>query len=199
MTSKQLSPEDVHAVGVAAVENAVALMADAHILLGAGRPRRAYALGVIAVEEVAKFLRCRSILRRWTKLTVADLNDALRPGAKVHLQRYAETLAYLWSFTPSAPLLAGVGNLGELAREDMKAGERVPYVEVAPSGVPMTPHGVREEEARTWVSAMGRYFVMFQSAWRDGIDDDLSAAKVGPQLGRSQAAGGRNPTGPTAS
>lgn len=65
MTSKLLSPEEVHEVGVTAFENALRLMSDAAFLLEAGRPRRAYALGVIAVEETAKHLRCRDVLQSW--------------------------------------------------------------------------------------------------------------------------------------
>ena len=45
-----------------AVKNALELMADAEILLNSRRPRRGYALGIIATEEAAKHLVCKDVL-----------------------------------------------------------------------------------------------------------------------------------------
>lgn len=181
MTSKLLTPEDVHAVGVAAVENALELMTDAAVLLGAGRPLRAYALGVIAVEEVAKHLVCRDKLGHWeATLTVSELNEALRPSA-AHARRYGTALAYLTGMTPSVPLPEGFDDINALARADMQSRERALYVEVAPDGAPMTPSDLSGESARTWVSAMIGYFTMLGSAWRAGLDDDLAIARGEPE------------------
>ncbi len=55
MTSKRLTPEQVHAVGLAAVKKAVALVEEGAILLDADRPQRAYALGVVGVEKLCKY------------------------------------------------------------------------------------------------------------------------------------------------
>jgi len=177
MTSKRLTPAQVHAVGRAAVENALNLMSDSLTLLDAGRARRAYAIGVIAVEEMAKYLVCRQALEPWTgTLTVAELNATLRPaGGKAHVRRYATTLEYLASMTPWVPLPPGIRTFTELALSDMRARERTLYVEVASSGVPMRPEDVSEEEARSWVSAMGRYFAMLAKVWAESLDDALAA------------------------
>jgi AbiV family abortive infection protein len=172
MTSKRLTPEQVQAVGIAALENAVEMMGEAEILLDADRPRRAFALGVTAAEEIAKTLACRSALGRWTgTLTVAELNKALRPPRKAHAERYATALAYLTLVSGAMPPPAG------FEREDMKARNRVLYVEVAPDGSAMTPEGVSEDEARMWVTGMIRNFTTLASAWRAGLDDDLAIAR----------------------
>jgi AbiV family abortive infection protein len=177
VTSKRLTPEDVHAVGVAALENAVELMRDAAALVEAGRPRRAYALGVIAVEEVAKHYRCRTILHGWTgAITVVELNAELRPVHDAHVERFAETLAHLGALAPSAPMPPGFDDLVAVARNDIDARERVLYVEVAPNGAPMTPEGVSEDEARRWVTTMVGYFAGIAGPWRHTLEDALEDA-----------------------
>lgn len=178
MTSKRLTPEQVHAVGVAALENAMGLMTDAAILLEADRPRRAFALGVIAVEEVAKVNVCRSVLGRWTSgaPTVNELNRILRPRQGPHVQRYRDTFTYLMLVTGSPAPPHG------FALDDMKARGRVLYVEVADDGSPMTPEGVAEHEARQWVEGMARNFIRLAPAWRNGLDDDLAVAWGGPPV-----------------
>lgn len=180
VTSKRLTPEQVHAVGVAALENAVSIMADAGVLLLAERPRRAYALGVTAAEEFTKSRRCRDLLFDWTDgITVSELKATLRPGSgKAHLERYAEALDYLWGLSGwTVPIPAGFEDLTAVAKEDMKARNRVSYVEVAPNGLPMTPDGVDEDEARTWVSAMIRHFATLGQVWRTALDDAFAAAR----------------------
>ncbi len=118
------------------------------------------------------------MLRDWTgRITVAELNKALRPGGQAHVDRYAETLTYLTAMSPSIPLPPGFEDLKALARSDMRARERVLYVEVAPSGAPMTPEGVGEDEARVWLSAMIKYSVSLGSVWRSGLDDALAVAR----------------------
>jgi AbiV family abortive infection protein len=165
-------------VGVAALENAVGLMADAAVLRDAGRPIRAFALGVIAVEELAKYYRCRNELRRWTGvLTVASLNKLLRPGNAAHVERYAETLEYMHTFAPSVPLPHGFNDLTAVAEQDMRARERALYVEVAPSGQPMTPAGVSEADAHLWLSAMIEHFAMLARVRRSALDQELDAAR----------------------
>lgn len=158
MTSKRMTPEQVHGVGVAALNNAASHIVSAGILLEYDCARSAYAIGVIGVEELTKFLLCRRRLLRWTiGPTVKELNDELRPrGRLAHLRRYEMALGYMSGF--GAPLPSGVSSLREMAGEDMKARERVLYVEVAPSGEPMTPEGVGEGEACSWVSGMRDFF-----------------------------------------
>lgn len=179
MTSKRLTPEDVHSIGVAAFMNALGLMADAEILLAAGRPRRAYALGVIAVEEAAKHLVCRDVLQRWTgTVTVAELNSLLRSPGNAHLSRYTDLLAYLrgaWLHSSTPP--PNLDEIAAMARADMRARERVLYVEVASDGAPMTPEGVTETESRDWVSGMRDLFLTLGIAWRRGLDDALAEAQ----------------------
>jgi AbiV family abortive infection protein len=174
MTSKQLQPGAVHAVGVAALENALDLMSDALVLRAAGRTRRAYALGVVAVEELAKSLTCRSLLQSWSGISVVELKLALRPQGDAHAQRYAEALEYvdalglgrLRSLLPTA-------NMVEVAKSDMRARERVLYVDLTDSGDPMTPAGVAEAEAELWVSGIAGLFSQLARAWRDGLDEAL--------------------------
>ena len=125
MTSKLLKPEEVHAVGLAAVTNAIELMSDAKALLDLGSARRAYALGVIAVEEAAKSLRCREILFDWAgSLTVVQLNTKLRPKTNAHVRRYRQTLEYIRALNPGQPLPPGWANLEGVAKADMRARER---------------------------------------------------------------------------
>lgn len=180
MTSKRLTPGQVHAVGVAALEKAISLMAEAGLLLQADRPRRGYALGVIAAEEFTKSLRCRDILFNWASgITVDELNAELRPGREAHVQRYTEALEYLWSLSgETVPIPDGYPNLRAVAVEDMKARARVLYVEVHPSGVPMTPSGVSEDEARTWLGAMIRHFATLGHVWREALDEALAFAQA---------------------
>ena len=183
MTSKRLTPEHVHAVGVAAIENAIDLMADAATLLEAGRPRRAYAIGVIAVEELAKFNTCRTALRDWNEpLTVAQLNGLLKPAGRSHVRRYADTLVYLSALGS----LGGnwperLEELGAMAKQDQLARQWALYVEVSPSGEPLTPARVTDAEASDWVSGMVRWFSMLApTVWRDGIDEELASAQAKP-------------------
>jgi AbiV family abortive infection protein len=179
MTSRRLEPDEVHAIGVAALENAFGLMGDAAILLAADRPRRAYALGVIAVEEAAKHLICKRVLEEWDgTVTVNELNRRLRGGKNVHLNRYSDFLTHLSRRAPWVPLPSGFQNVREMAKEDMRARERALYVEVAPSGAPMTPEGVDEGEARKWVSAMVRWFGLLGAVWRQALDDALTRAQA---------------------
>lgn len=180
MTSKRLTPEEVHAVGRAAVENALQIMGEALVLLGAGRARRAYALGVIAVEEVAKYLTCREELRDWAgPLTVPELNGKLRPPGRgrAHVERYIHTLSYLAVLSGQLP--EGWNDLEAVAKSDMRARERALYVEVHDSGVPMTPEGVSFEEARMWVEGMARFFATLGNAWQEGLDVALEEARGG--------------------
>jgi AbiV family abortive infection protein len=177
MTSKRLSLQDVHAVGIAALGNALDLMGDAEVLLRVGRPTTAYAVGVIAVEELAKYYRCRAELRRWSgELTVAALNELLNPGRTAHIERYAETLGELHAFAPSVPLPPGFDDLTAVAEVDMRARERALYVEVAPNGRLMTPAGVVEAEARLWLSAMVDHFAMLARVRRSALDEELALA-----------------------
>jgi AbiV family abortive infection protein len=98
VTSRSLSPDEVYAVGVAAIENANRLMDDATHLLRSSRSRTAYAIGVIAVEEAAKYFSCWNVLQEWTgAITVVQLNKLLRPKDTAHLDRYLEFLTYLKS------------------------------------------------------------------------------------------------------
>jgi AbiV family abortive infection protein len=162
---------------MAAVTNALDLMGDAAALLSAGSPRRAYALGVIAVEEAAKSLRCREILQDWpATITVAQLNKKLKPATNAHVRRYLQTLAYIGALNPAAPLPPGFDDLEAMAKSDMRARERVLYVEVAPSGAPVTPAGVSEAEASSWVSAMVSLFAGLGNAWYGGLNDALAEA-----------------------
>lgn len=185
VTSKHLRTEQVHAVGVAALDNALGLMGDAALLLGAGRYHRAYALGVIAVEEVAKYLYCRHVLFHWTSgITVADLNVALRPRGGAHVERCTFALDFLWGLTGrTVPLPPGFRDLKGVAKVDMIGRERALYVEVAPTGEPRTPAGVSEYEARGWLSGMIGHFAMLEKVWRESLDDALTAARRG---GRGQ-------------
>jgi AbiV family abortive infection protein len=180
VTSRLLTPEQVHAVGRAALDNGLNIMSDALTLAALGRQRRAYALGVIAVEEVAKFHRVRQLLRDWSGgLTVVELNKELRPGkgAAVHEERYVEALNYIWSLAPTIPLPAGYTDLRAMARVDLQARERVLYVEVASSGKPMTPEGVDEAEAAQWVTAIGQHLATMARVWSKGLDDALLAVQ----------------------
>lgn len=132
----------------------------------------------VAVEELAKYYRCRAELGRWTgELTAAALNKLLRPGRAAHVERYAETLGYLHAFAPSVPLPPGYDDLTAVAAEDMRARERALYVEVAPSGQPMTPEGVIEAEARVWLSAMIAHFAMLARVRRSALDEELARAR----------------------
>lgn len=170
MTSKRLTPEQVHAVGVAAFENAFATMADATLLLDQARLPRAFALGVIAVEEAAKFQTCRYALMNWDpEVTVASLGRALRPKNDAHVTRYAEMLAYLAVLGGFAGI--PIPDIDRMARGDMTARERALYVEVASSGVPMTPEDLSEEDLRTWLTAMADHFATMAGAWRSSLDD----------------------------
>jgi AbiV family abortive infection protein len=180
VTSKRLTPEEVHAVGVAALDNAIVLLGDAIVLLRADRPQRAFALGVTAVEEVAKFLSCRQILSGWTGITVGELNAALRPrGHQAHIERYHSALDYLWGLTGyTVPLPAGFPSLKAVAKQDMRARDQSLYVEVASSGKPRTPADVGEDEIREWLKVMIGYFAMLERVWREGLDDVLAAART---------------------
>ena len=169
-------------MGVAAVENGLELMTDAAVLLGAGRPLRAYALGVIAVEgrETSGLPRRagpmgkrndygrraeRSVETRRRSACQTVRNDA----------RLFDCFDIIGSHCPQ-----GFDDLEALAIADMQSRERVLYVEVAPGGEPMAPTGISEDSARTWVTAMINYFAMLGSAWRPGLDDDLAIARGGP-------------------
>jgi hypothetical protein len=66
-----------------------------------------------------------------------------------------------------------------MAREDMKARERVLYVGISDPGAPMTPNGVSEAESRSWVSGMVAHFVRLGAIWRGSLDDDLAKALGG--------------------
>lgn len=182
MTSKRLSPEEVHAVGRAAVTNALELMADAEILLKTGRPHGAYAFGVSAAEEAAKFNSCRDVLHEWSEpITVTDLNDVLRPPqGRAHLQRYAAFLGYLkgLAIVSGGPVPPELMDVEAAAKEDLRARERILYVEVAPSGVPMTRGGVSKDEATQWVTGMTALFLMHADAWFESLDDALAEARA---------------------
>jgi AbiV family abortive infection protein len=175
LTSKRLGPAEVHTVGLAAAENALAIMEDAKALLDAGRYQRAYALGVIATEEAAKFNLCRDALFKWTEpWTVAELNDLLKPKG-AHVQRYVQFLQFLKAISPGAwPLV----DLEEIAKEDMRARERTLYVDVDSSGIPRTPMGVKDEDAREWVSGMAELFLTFEKVWPSGLADALAEAEL---------------------
>lgn len=178
MTSKQLSPAQVHAVGTAAARNALDLMSDASTLLESGASRRAYALGVIAVEELAKSLRCRDILNKWPEsITVTQLNKKLKPLTNAHQRRYAQALGYLAALNPGFAMHSGLADLEEWARTDMRPRERTLYVEVSASGAPMTPEGVAEAEATRWVTAVSGLFSTLGSAWLQSLDGDLAEAE----------------------
>lgn len=151
-------------------------MDDAHLLLASDRLRRAYALGVIAVEEAAKYMRCRHALETWSgALTVAQLNAILRPKGNAHVPRYLETLCYLAALAPNA-WRRGT-DFKKMAEMDMRARERALYVEVAQSGVSMTPSDVSEAEARQWVTGMVGFFGTLAGTWSAGLDDALEEAR----------------------
>lgn len=173
-----MTPEQVHAVGVAALNNALALMDDARLLYEAGRVPRAFALGVIAVEEVAKVYVCRRLLQGWTgTLTVVQLNRELRPGgSEAHVRRYADTLERLATMAGGTPLPPGFDNIEALAKSDMRTRELALYVEVAPSGDPIAP-ATDEEGARLWFAGMVKLFAMLRSAWRSALNDELENAR----------------------
>ena len=179
MTSKRLTPEEVHAVAVAAIRNAAKLLTDANILLEADRPRTAYALGVIAVEEAAKCIECRLLLESWTgDLTVAQLNDRLKPRRDAHLWRYRRTLQYLAATGLIAgQRLEGWKDLDRIARADMNAREHALYVEVGPSGLRQTPERVFEAEARSWLIDMIAVISMTEIAWRPQLNRALATAR----------------------
>ena len=181
VTSKRLTPEEVHAVGVAAVENGLELMTDAAVLLGAGRPLRAYALGVIAVEgrETSGLPRRAGPMGKRN-----DYGRRAERSVETRRRSACQTVRndarLLTALTSSVPLPQGFDDLEALAIADMQSRERVLYVEVAPGGEPMAPTGISEDSARTWVTAMINYFAMLGSAWRPGLDDDLAIARGGP-------------------
>jgi AbiV family abortive infection protein len=176
MTSKPLTPDHVHAVGLAAFENALAIMDDARILFENGRLHRAYALGVLAVEEVAKAMRCRQLLFAWTDSTsVEQLRKTLHPKHNAHERRYLDTLRYLAAYAPN--VWPPQTEFPAMAKEDMRARERALYVEVANTGQPMTPAGVNAQEAYLWVSGMIGIFRTFRKAWIAVLDDALAEAR----------------------
>jgi AbiV family abortive infection protein len=157
VSSKRLTPEQVHKVGVAALNNAASHVVAAGILIEYGRPRSAYGIGVTGVEELAKFFLCRQRLRRWqVPPTVKELNAELRPAPSAHLPRYEMVLTYMSGF--GTPLPPGHSSVHEMAVEDIKARDRVLYVEIAPTGEPMSPEGVDEDHARMWVAGMRDFF-----------------------------------------
>jgi hypothetical protein len=41
----------------------------------------------------------------------------------------------------------------------------------------MTPNGVKEQDIRTWFTAMVSYFAMWAAVWRSGLQDALAAAE----------------------
>jgi AbiV family abortive infection protein len=175
MTSKGLGPEQVHTIGVAALDNALSLMAYAGVLLFADRPRRAYALGLIAAEEYAKSYACRCLLESWPgKFTVADLQATLRPKGDPHAKRYADALRYLDAMALGG-LQQGLGDLDAVAKSDMRDRERTLYVEVDSSGGPRTPGDVSEDQARLWVEGMTGWFLQLAGVWRSALDDALAA------------------------
>lgn len=180
MTSKRLTPEQVHAVGVAALNNALALMDDARILHAADRIARAYAVGVVGAEEVAKVYQCRRVLQEWTgTLTVAELNKVLRPSKKAHARRHASMLDEMATLARlvGGPPPPGRDNLLDMARNDMRTRELALYVEVAPNGEPITPDGTNKRDADAWMSGMSEWFNMFESTWRTILDDALDDAR----------------------
>jgi AbiV family abortive infection protein len=174
---RQLTPEQVAAIAAAAHENALDLMGHSNMLLDTS-PTLAYALGVTAVEELAKSLLCRTELRCWTgELTVHALKKILRGGSDVHRRRYAQALEYLWSLSPGVPLPPGASNFGEVARVDQRARMRALYVDVAPDGRPMTPVGVNTAEARIWVLGMRDLFAILATGWSANLAKDLGEAR----------------------
>lgn len=181
MTSKLLTAEQVHAIGMAALDNAVDLMADVDALRKAQRPRRAYCLGVIAVEEVAKYWECRQALEAWTsKLTARELNARLRPRDKAHVKRYTATLERLDALgTVTGRQPEGWENMEEMARADMEAREAALYVEIGANGDPLTPDRVSEAEAREWVGEVIGILAMMEIAWRPALSEALEKARSG--------------------
>jgi AbiV family abortive infection protein len=175
VTSKKLKAVQVHGVGIAALDNALAVMADASVLLMSGRPLRAYALGLIAAEEYAKSFICRLFLESWTgTLTVSDLQRALRPKGGAHALRYAQALTYLDAMS-AGELGRSLGNLNAVAKSDMRDRERVLYVGVNNSGAPTTPADVSEKQARLWLEGMAGWFLQLAGVWRTALDDALTA------------------------
>ena len=178
MTGKQLRPDQVHRVGVAALVNAIDLISEADLLLKAGKVRRAYALAVFGVEEAAKFLLCKNLLLDWRgSPTVVELNNRLRPPEDAHVRRFADFLDHLRSLDPRrlrAP--NDHEDFVAMAKKTMRARRRALYVEVAYSGDPMTPGGVDEDSMTAWLGYMIWWFDRLAPVWERELGQALAQA-----------------------
>ena len=169
MTSKQLTLQQVQAVGTVALGNALGLLSDAETLLEAGQFERAYVLAVFGVEEFSKLVECRSIVMPGSIVTVAELNRTLRPLGSVHVARFARALGFLDEISVGALSRAfAPDDLATVAKEQLELRDRALYVEVSPSGVPLGPDDIDRDAAQLEVRLLIDLFgVMGAALWPD--------------------------------
>jgi AbiV family abortive infection protein len=130
--------DQLRALRQAARQNAVDLAADARLLLDAGRFPRAYALAVLALEELGKGERCRDVL-------AGELDEKrFRKEWRSHVPKLVRIQVFSILFGKTMERIFADGDKDHM----MKLHGL--YVEANPtdaSGPPMTPSDVTREQA----------------------------------------------------